>query len=545
MLIEMKSPAFKEKGKERPPIIFREGLNVILGKNDGAMSIGKSSALLAIDFVFGGDTYVKSDGVKQEGNHSIFFAFKFNGIRYYFERNTGDSDTFYICDNHYRRTDKTYTKTEFTNWLKVNYNMDFAGISFRKALSSFFRIYGKKNHDELNPLQGIPGQNMEKSINVILTLFDKYKDIEVFKQSVDEHKNRLAAYNTARKYEFISNLVGGKKKYEENLQEIRALEQELGTLMEVAEKGHTDEEIEKNKRKAELTTIKLNLETLLQSKEMRLRLVNMSLEYGLYPTEADIAALQQYFPTVNLRKLYEVEQYHRKLAKILDGQFKSEQNAIKGEIDIIKEQLEIVNTQIKELGFVGNISKEFLDKHSAITGEINALRTQNQAFLKQKELQEAKANADEVLRRSIEDILREIEVTLNDKMKEFNDSLFSTQRKPPYIHFNRYDSYKFETPMDTGTGSNYKGMIVYDLAMLFSTALPALAHDSLLFKNLEKNVEDGIIKIYNSTKKQVFIAYDKQGDCRPETRDILERNCVLRLSNDNCELYGRSWNIEE
>ena len=295
----------------------------------------------------------------------------------------------------------------------------------------------------------------------------------------------------------------------------------------------------------ELTTIKLNLEMLLQSKEMRLRLGNMSLEYGLYSTEADIAVLQQYFPTVNLRKLYEVEQYHRKLAKILDEQFKSEQNAIKDEIDIIKAQLEIVNAQIKKLGFVGNISKEFLDKHSAITGEINALRTQNQAFLKQKELQEEKANADEVSRRSIEDVLRGIEVTLNDKMKEFNESLFSTQCKLPYMHFNRYDSYKFETPMDTGIGSNYKEKIVYDLAMLFSTALLALAHDSLLFKNLEKNVEDGIIKIYNSTKKQVFIAYDKQDDCRSETRNILEENCVLRISNDNCELYGGSWNIEE
>ena len=39
-------------------------------------------------------------------------------------------------------------------------------------------------------------------------------------------------------------------------------------------------------------------------------------------------------------------------------------------------------------------------------------------------------------------------------------------------------------------------MIVYDLAVLFMTALPAIAHDSLLFKNLEKGVEDGIMKIY-------------------------------------------------
>ncbi|WP_314793686.1 hypothetical protein [Eggerthia catenaformis] len=39
MLIEMKSPAFKERGKERPPITFKEGLNVVLGKEDGAMSM--------------------------------------------------------------------------------------------------------------------------------------------------------------------------------------------------------------------------------------------------------------------------------------------------------------------------------------------------------------------------------------------------------------------------------------------------------------------------------------------------------------------------
>ena len=161
------------------------------------------------------------------------------------------------------------------------------------------------------------------------------------------------------------------------------------------------------------------------------------------------------------------------------------------------------------------------------------------------DLQAAKSNADEILKRGIEDILRDIEETLNKKMKEFNDTLFVTKKKPPHIHFRAYNSYVFETPDNTGTGSNYKGMIVYDLAVLFTTALPALAHDSLLFKNLGKDVENGIVRIYNSTDKQIFIAYDKQGDCKPEMQKVLEENCVLRLSTDNCELYGRSWDTEE
>ena len=545
MLIEMKSPAFKKQGKERPAIQFKEGLNVVLGKEDGAMSIGKSSSLLAIDFVFGGDTYIKSDGVQKEGHHTIFFTFLFDGVKYFLARNTGDSNTIFICDENYELTGNQYTKEEFTTWLKKQYHMDFAGLSFRIALSSFFRVYGKKNTDELNPLQGIPGQNMDKSITSILTLFDKYKDIEEFKTNVTEHKKKLDAYKEARRYHFISDLVGGQKKYEENLAVIRDLELQLATLMEEAEKGHSEEEIELNKKKAALTTQKLNYEKAIHAKEMKLRLVNMSLDYGLYPTEADISALQEYFPDVNVRKLYEVEKYHQKLAKILDAQFADEKKAIEEDIESLKKQLDGINVQIRELGFVGNISREFLDRHSELKGEIDALKTQNEAFLTQNELQAAKANADAVLKRSIEDILREIEETLNAKMEEFNDTLFDTKKKPPHVHFNAYNSYKFETPDNTGTGSNYKGMIVYDLAMLFSTALPALAHDSLLFKNLGKDVEDGIMRIYASTKKQIFIAYDKQGDCRPETQKILESNCVLRLSTNNCELYGRSWDTEE
>ena len=262
------------------------------------------------------------------------------------------------------------------------------------------------------------------------------------------------------------------------------------------------------------------------------------------------AALQEFFPEVNIRKLYEVEQYHQKLARILDAQFAEERTAIEREIAELRSQWEAVNAQIRALGFVGNISREFLNRHSEIKAEIAALRTQNQAYLTQTELQAAKATAVDVLKRSIEDILREIEDILNGQMKEFNDSLFTTKKKPPQVHFSAYNSYRFETPDNTGTGSNYKGMLIYDLAVLFTTALPALAHDSLLFKNLGKDAEDGIFQIYAMVAselpdRQIFIAYDKQGDCRPGTRTILEANCVMRLSKGGGELYGHPWDTEE
>lgn len=442
MLVEMFSPVFIERGEIRPTIRFKKGLNVVLGKEDGANSIGKSSAMLAIDFVFGGDTYLKSDGVKHIGHHTIFFAFQFDGQKHYFARATEDADKVFLCKENYDLIGPHWTKAEFIDWLKSQYHMDFDGLSFRVALSSFFRIYGKDNTDERRPLRGIPGQDMEKSIAMLVALFDRNKDIQVYRQNLAEEKKKLDVFKEARKYHFVSNLVGGKEKYEENLALIRDLEIQLSTLTEQADQGHTEEEIEKGKEKAQLDARRLMLETELQSKQRKLKLVTMSLEYGLYPTEADLSALQEFFPSVNLRKLYEVERYHQKLAQILDEQFSTERQFIESEISSLDQQLAEVRTQISALGFIGNISKEFLDRHAEIKGKIDALKVQNEAFLTLKGLQDAKARADEILKKAIESILLEIETELNDKMRKFDAQLHSEPRKPPYLRFDSYNRYK-------------------------------------------------------------------------------------------------------
>lgn len=197
------------------------------------------------------------------------------------------------------------------------------------------------------------------------------------------------------------------------------------------------------------------------------------------------------------------------------------------------------------MGFVGNISKEFLDKHSEIKGRIDALKAQNAAYLTLTELQDAKKRADELLRSAIESILADIQREMNDKMKEFNDTLFAEPRKAPRLVFSAYNSYRFDTPDDTGTGSNYKGMVIYDLAVLFLTALPAIAHDSLILKNIGDGAIDGIMRIYRQSTKQIFIAFDKQDAYTPATQKIILDNTVLRLSDHNCELYGQAWNKEE
>ena len=76
MLVEMMSPVFKEGEKERPPIRFKKGLNVILGTEDGENSIGKSSAMLAIDFVFGGSTYISSISYIERGYSDVVTKFQ-------------------------------------------------------------------------------------------------------------------------------------------------------------------------------------------------------------------------------------------------------------------------------------------------------------------------------------------------------------------------------------------------------------------------------------------------------------------------------------
>lgn len=70
MLKRIRCDKFREK-----EIIFHPGLNAVIGDEIASNSIGKSTLLMIIDFVFGGSEYIKtnSDAIEQLGPHEFLF----------------------------------------------------------------------------------------------------------------------------------------------------------------------------------------------------------------------------------------------------------------------------------------------------------------------------------------------------------------------------------------------------------------------------------------------------------------------------------------
>jgi len=93
---------------------------------------------------------------------------------------------------------------------------------------------------------------------------------------------------------------------------------------------------------------------------------------------------------------------------------------------------------------------------------------------------------------------------------------------------------------DTGTGTAYANLIVLDLTIFKATTLPFIAHDSLLFKNIENDSVANLFKEYSSTEKQSFIAIDEIYKYGIEASALLRARSVIQLDNNNV-LYVKDW----
>lgn len=97
------------------------------------------------------------------------------------------------------------------------------------------------------------------------------------------------------------------------------------------------------------------------------------------------------------------------------------------------------------------------------------------------------------------------------------------------------------TPDDTGTGTAYKSLLVFDLSVLELTNLPFLIHDSVLLKQIADAPIEKILRLYQAAGKQIFISLDKASSYSKEADRILTECARIKLASGPHSLFGKSW----
>ncbi|HFI0076866.1 TPA: DUF2326 domain-containing protein [Streptococcus suis] len=543
MLKEISCDHFKEHGQIRPPIRFHKGLNAIIGSADGANSIGKSTFLMIIDFVFGGSDYIKkaTDIIEHIGNHTIKFEFEFKGTSYYFYRSTADSATIWECDQNYKPK-QGLSREEYCHFLQQHYDMPVPPKHFRAAISPFIRVWGRPaTLDQEKPFKASAGSPDKQGVKAALQLFNRYNEIKEQIQAIDSAKEKKRVFLSAQKYKFIA-VVDNKTQFNDNEKRIQELEQDLNQLSKESDNGLVDLD---SLQAQQLSELRRQLSDI---KRQRTRLLaqKKSFEAERKPEKAqlvkDFETLQQFFPSVDIQRLSDIEQFHQKLTGVLKKEYEESAKELQLLINHTNSQINELEDKMSSLKDVTNVSLAILEQYAELQKEMSQLKDSNQNFLIKERLNDEIRLLKESFEALMAQILQDIESTINTKMKTINDEIYQGTKTSPKLTLSSASSYHFHTPKDRGTGSEYKGLIVFDLAMLEETSIPVIAHDSVLLKQIQDTALEGILYHYTQQDKQVFIALDKETSYSNITQVLLQEAEVLRLFPNGGELYGWAWN---
>ena len=533
MLIEIRSDKFRTK-----VINFHSGLNVVLGDDNATNSIGKSSLLMVIDFVFGGSSLLEhnKDIVEELGDHDYYFTFMFDNEFYRFRRGTYRSDLVYQCDDEYTASDPIELEN-YTAFLKSSYWIQSEDISFRSLVGLYSRVWGKDNLNVHKPLHIVQNQPAKECVNNLIKTFDRYGPIRELTSDLKEYDEERGALIKAFKNRIIPKI--GKREYKNNEDKIDKIEEEINdikanlakyatNISEIADREILDLKVQKD----EMLAIKLKLD----SKLIR---VQRNISENRYIKSRHFAAVENYFPDINRERLARVEEFHSGLAKVLRSELRESEKALIEQITRISAEIDSIDSRMASTLSSLENPTIIVDRVYELTNNLQNARVENEYF-----------NSDVSLRENIKTfrlklseekikVIKLIENQINDTIRRIVTSVFGSQRKSPLISITE-SNYSYEVFEDTGTGTAYTSLIILDLAVFSTTTLPSITHDSLLFKNIENDSVANLLKVYIGIEKQSFIALDEIDKYGNATAEMVRDSSVVQLNDENV-LYIKDW----
>nr|WP_278430425.1 DUF2326 domain-containing protein [Brevibacillus laterosporus] len=530
MLKEIRCEIFREK-----VIGFHKGLNVVLGDSVGSNSIGKSTLLMIVDFIFGGKTYIShnKDVVEKLGHHEFGFIFEFNKEELYFLRGTEEPDKVYECNRTFDKLDEIKLD-DFTNLLKEKYRIESEHLKFRSAVSLFSRVWGKNNYDVKRPLHNHQSEKNVETITRLIKLFNEYKNIGAEDKVLKQLTESKSILNKAGRLKFIPKIT--QKKYESNLKEIEKLN---GEIEKLGSSAYSPKINISDILSDELIQLREQKKTLLENREYYKARLNRTNRTITKSTDVGFDSLMEFFPDVNIEKLEAIEEFHEGISLILSKELKRATRELKQKLETIDSEIDEINQRLEKILNPNEEQNLFVESLIEYSTRSKILQFENEYHSKLKSVNDDIVTQTTSLSELKENIVNGIEMKINSKLKEINDLIHEDKRTVPQFNLS-YNNYEYKYLENTGTGKAFTNLIIFDLAIFTLTELPFISHDSFLFKNIEKTAVEQIINFYNTQKKQIFIAIDVIDIYKKETKNILKEKKVIQLTKEKL-LFTLDW----
>jgi Uncharacterised protein conserved in bacteria (DUF2326) len=525
MLKEIQCPFFNHK-----KISFHEGLNIILGDDDAKNSIGKSTALMVIDFAQGGNSFTEDEAgaINALGHHQYNFAFEFAGKAYFFSRSTSASDVVLVCDKDYVKLSELSVE-DYRRKLKELYDLSSIESSFRSIVSPFARIWKKGGLEPDHPFISDLKESSGVAISRLLDLFGRSADIAAEKKVIEEQKDRKKLITSSMNAEIIPNVnktqyTVNKKTIADNIMQIEQLKQGFSGALNAYEALFDESLRGMQQRKNEIAVLRNELGS--KAKRLQREIA------GITPRLA---------ANIDVHRLAQVEAFHQKIGSTVKNELKSglaaaelEETVLADEFTALEKQIQ---TTLQSKGMPDDLFKRVFDLK-----EITDKASQENKYFEQKTLLgETIKISGQRLDVIYKKIFLAIEKKINLKLMAFNKVVYGPKRNSSELRIKSASSYSFTSPEDTGTGKSYAGLIGFDMAVISLTRLPFVIHDSVIYKNVEVPAVKRVLRILAAVKsKQIFLSFDEAKKYGSQAEQLLKKFTVLKLSNTDL-LYTKDW----
>ncbi|MBC9251561.1 hypothetical protein A9179_14915 [Pseudomonas alcaligenes] len=531
MLIYIECDWFTERR-----VTFHEKLNIVVGDRANSNSIGKSTFLKIIDFVYGGDALIThgKDVHETLGHHSYIFQLRLDK-NYIFERNTGTPTLLHVHQSDGGKLEVSIS--DYLDFLRFHYTKSIEHLSFRSVVSLVTRVWGRDNLDVMRPLHNFKQERGSQCIDWLIKVFKRFgplEDMSIRKSSLSEEQKSL---NAAAKQSIIPKIT--KAKYIQNNEDIAkydarldSIRNEMSTLAisinELIDEAVLEQKVQKN----QLLEIKMSISSELER-------VRVNLEDNKTISKRSFQPLLEIIPSLNLDKLDSIESFHNGLTRILRKEIKEKEQELSEQLRLVDNQISACNTAMaKALNSSGNPAF-IVDSVVDISLGLSKLTNENELYDKFTDLKKKIKELKDKLKEQKLVILSEIESSLNGDIEGLVNFIYGEMRASPKLEL-KPEKYSYEIPRDTGTGKAYSNLILLDSSLLRHIDIPFLVHDSLLFKNVENKAIENILRVYQSLNQQSFISLDGEIVESSSAKSLVEPCAVLCLSANKL-LYTVDW----